>query len=81
VTMEVLVCEDCGRAVFPARASCPCCGGSAWRKEPAGQGVVEEVTRTAEAVLASVRLDRGPIVVARVTEGSTPGTRLDLSGD
>jgi uncharacterized OB-fold protein len=79
MTMAVLVCEDCGRAVLPARALCPRCGGSSWREEPAGQGVVEEVTRTAEAVIASVRLDRGPVVVARVAEGVVPGARLDLS--
>jgi uncharacterized OB-fold protein len=78
--MIVTVCESCGRAAFPARALCPRCGSSSWREEPAGPGVVEEITRTADAVIASVRLDKGPLVVARVAEGAGPGDRLDLSG-
>jgi uncharacterized OB-fold protein len=75
----VLVCESCGQVVFPPRALCPRCGESSWREEPAGSGTVEEVTRTGEGALASVRLDGGPLVVARVPEDAQPGDRLDVT--
>jgi len=78
--MIVTVRVSCGRAAFPSRALCPRCGSASWREEPAGPGVVEEITRTDDAVIASVRLDKGPLVVARVAEGARPGDRLDMSG-
>jgi uncharacterized OB-fold protein len=74
----VSVCEACGAAAFPARALCSRCGEAAWRDEPAGAGTVEEVTRTREATLASVRLDLGPVVIVRVDDAVEPGARLDL---
>jgi uncharacterized OB-fold protein len=68
--LELQVCEGCGRALFPARALCPGCGGRDFRSEPAGPGVVEEVTarllEDASTVhIASVRLAQGPVVIAR----------------
>jgi hypothetical protein len=42
--------------------------------------VVEEVTRTTEATIASVRLDRGLLVVVRVAEDAEPGARVYLGG-
>jgi uncharacterized OB-fold protein len=77
--MLVAVCEACGWAVFPARALCPRCGAAAWREEPAAGGTVEEVSRTRQATIASVRLDRGPVVIVRVENGVGRGSRVDLS--
>jgi uncharacterized OB-fold protein len=73
------VCESCGTVVCPARALCPRCGASSWREVPAGSGLVEETTRVGGAAIASVRLDSGPVVVARVSEDAAPGDRVDLT--
>lgn len=78
--MIAFVCTNCGYVVCPARALCPRCGGASWREEPAGAGVVEETTRVGGAVIASVRLDSGPVVVARLAEGTEQGARVDLAG-
>lgn len=81
------VCRSCGRKVFPPRALCPDCGGASWKRERAGQGVVEEVTTVLHGAgaeggpsvsLASVRLDDGPVVVAGVDDQAGPGDRVDL---
>jgi hypothetical protein len=46
---------------------------------PAGSGLVEEMTRVDGAAIASVRLDCGPVVVARVSGDAAPGDRVDLT--
>ena len=86
--LVVWVCRTCGRAAFPRRALCPACGGASWRHERAEEGVVEEITTVKHAVeaadrpaviLASVRLDTGPVVVARLERPADPGTRVGLA--
>ena len=86
----VMVCSACGRTVFPRRVLCPACGGAAWRRERVDEGVVEEVTTVHRAVgaageppvsLASVRLDAGPVVVARVDGDAAVGGRVEVGGD
>ena len=77
------VCRTCGRPAFPRRALCPACGGHSWRHEHAEHGVVEEVTTVHHAdgtavVLASVRLDAGPVVVSRLDGAAAPGARVAL---
>ncbi len=81
------VCRTCGRPAFPRRALCPACGGHWWRHEHAADGVVEEVTTVRHAadapdgaavVLASVRLDAGPVVVARLEGAAGTGARVAL---
>ena len=76
--LYVSSCRSCGRRAFPPRALCPHCGGAAWSREPAGQGVVEEATRVGAVSLASVRLDAGPVVVARLDADAGPGDRVEL---
>jgi len=86
--LYVSVCRSCGRKVFPPRALCPACGGASWTREPAEQGVVEEVTTVRRAVgaagepsvvIASIRLDAGPVIVAGLDGQAAPGDRVDLS--
>lgn len=82
--LTVSVCRTCGRTVFPRRVLCPACGGASWRREQAVTGVVEEVTTVraaspaAAAVLASVRLDAGPVVVASLEAPAARGRRVEL---
>jgi uncharacterized OB-fold protein len=80
------MCRSCGRKVFPPRALCSSCGGASWTREPAGQGVVEEITTVRHAIgagdvsvaLASVRLDAGLVVVAGLDRQARPGDRVEL---
>lgn len=87
--MIVWVCTGCGRGAFPRRLLCPDCGGGEWT-EAESEGVVEEVTvlrrgpgRTYEPApsIGSVRLDLGPLVVARLEAGTAPGDRIRLRLD
>jgi uncharacterized OB-fold protein len=77
-------CVVCGWHGFPLRIWCARCGHFELVDAPADEGVVEAVTtlrrgrgRTeAEPVpLATVRLDEGPRVVARLQSGSV-GSRV-----
>ena len=85
--VPVLVCEQCGAALFPARLLCPRCGGSRWREEPVDAGVVEETTVVRRApgglrrpvLLGSVRLAAGPVVIARLEPGVEAGARVRVS--
>lgn len=79
------VCTACGRAAFPRPLWCAACGGDEWRDEELGAGRVEETTFVrrapgrvldAPARLASVRLDAGPVVVARLDPGASAGVRV-----
>lgn len=85
--ITVTVCRACGRSVFPRRALCSGCGGTAWRPELVEDGVVEEVTTVhhvagaegeAPIGLASIRLDVGPVVVARLDGEAAFGERVEL---
>ena len=82
-----MVCAACGRAAFPPRLRCAACGGAAWRPERVEEGIVEEVTTVHRAVgvagetpvsLASVRLDAGPVVIARLDGEAAVGGRVEL---
>jgi uncharacterized OB-fold protein len=78
--LHVEVCAN-GHAVFPPRALCPRCGSGAWHAEPAGPGIAKQVTtHRAGGRIASVALDRGPIVVARADDVA-PGARVRLEDD
>ena len=85
-SLWVPACRTCGRKVFPPRLLCPACGGASWKRERAGQGVVEEVTTVQHPVgadgvavtLASVRLDAGPVVVASLDGQLGPGDHVEL---
>jgi uncharacterized OB-fold protein len=75
-------CGACGVNVFPDRLWCPGCGASTWQQVPAGPGRVEEETtlrRSAEPIrLGTVRLDTGPLVIARLATHAGPGTQVRL---
>jgi uncharacterized OB-fold protein len=79
--LEVQVCEGCDRAFFPDRALCPACGGRAFRCEPAGAGTVEETTVRGTVHVASVRLRKGPVVIARSGEDIAAGAKVALLDD
>ena len=81
--LAVSVCRTCGKAAFPPRVLCPACGGASWRREWAEEGVVEEMTAVGGAEgapvrFATVRLDAGPVVVARVDDEPRQGGRVEL---
>ncbi|TCP55047.1 rubredoxin-like zinc ribbon protein [Tamaricihabitans halophyticus] len=62
-------CVQCGRTRFPPRELCPRCGTERGRLVRARYGDVVEYThlgQPADAVLASIRTELGPIVIARL---------------
>jgi uncharacterized OB-fold protein len=81
VSFTLPVCSACGDAVFPPRALCPRCGGRAWTTEEAATGIVEELTERDGTRIASVRTDRGPVVIARATSEVERGSVVELDGD
>lgn len=80
--LQIQRCERCGTSAFPDRLWCPGCGAGELRHAPAGPGRVEEETtlrRSAEPVsLGTVRLDSGPLVIARLAEGAAAGSAVRL---
>jgi uncharacterized OB-fold protein len=80
--LEIQRCERCGTSAFPDRLWCPGCGAGELRHAPAGPGRVEEETtlrRSAEPVrLGTVRLDSGPLVIARLATAAETGTQVRL---
>lgn len=81
------VCMTCGHRVFPDRLLCSVCGGGEWRHEWVSRGVVDEVTtltrsrgRTYDPPirLASVQLQSGPRVIARLAHELGPGEEVML---
>ena len=94
--LAVQRCDVCGWHGFPLRLWCARCGSFELANVEAEHGVVEAVTVVRHAAgrpdaapvrLATVRLEQGPRVVARVEEaevGDRVAVRLDggaLSGD
>lgn len=76
-------CRSCRSLLFPARLLCPFCGGDSFSMIAAGQGTVEETTTLPDGiVLATLSIDGGPRVIARLT-GPAPeaGQRLPLTND
>jgi uncharacterized OB-fold protein len=80
--LEVQRCERCGTTMFPDRLWCPGCRADELRHIPAGPGRVEEETtlrRSAEPVrLGTVRLDSGPLIIARLSRHARTGTQVHL---
>jgi uncharacterized OB-fold protein len=80
--LEIQRCARCGASAFPDRLWCPGCGADELRHAPAGPGRVEESTtlrRSAEPVrLGTVRLDAGPLVIARLAKLTGAGTQVRL---
>lgn len=80
--LQIQRCERCGTGAFPDRLWCPDCGADELRHMAAGPGRVEEETtlrRSAEQVrLGTVRLDEGPLIIARLSRDAGPGTQVRL---
>ena len=86
--LQIQRCERCGTSAFPDRLWCPRCGAGELRHLPAGPGNVEQETilrrppapaPDADPVrLGTVRLEAGPMVIARLAVGAGPGTRVRL---
>lgn len=81
MTLEIFVCEACGRAVFPERLLCPACGARAWRREPVVSGVLEAVAQRGDVRIGAVRTPLGPLAIARVVGDAEAGDEVPLSAD
>ncbi len=68
--------------MFPRRLLCPDCGGAEWREEQVENGALEATTER-DVRVGAVRTPLGPLVIARLESGATPGTEvlLDHDGD
>ena len=82
IELEIQRCERCGTTAFPDRLWCPGCGAGEFRHVAAGPGCVEEETmlrRSSEPIrLGTVRLDSGPLVIARLATGTGAGAQVRL---
>lgn len=86
--LRVGVCTACGRCVFPRRLLCPECGSAEWVERATAGGVVEETTvlrrvpgaDVAPVAIGTVRLDEGPVVVARL-DGPATGARVGVHSE
>lgn len=84
--LSISVCARCGHPAYPRRELCPRCHSPRWTLEPAGPGTLEETTVVERAVgvgsagvkLASIRLDRGPVVIAGLEAPPEAGMRVSL---
>jgi uncharacterized OB-fold protein len=81
VSVPIDVCASCGEPIFPPRALCPVCGACDWHNVEMESGRVEAVTGRDDVSIAAVRVDGGPIIVARCAEGVTVGAHVSLGLD
>jgi uncharacterized OB-fold protein len=85
--VNIPACASCGRLAFPKPEVCRRCGSSAWAERRLERGVVEELTRVQHAIggasgdvlIASVRLDGGPVVVARLRGDAEAGAAVRVT--
>lgn len=83
-SFEIPACGQCGHAVWPPRLACSVCGSAQWESVDASIGSLEELTELPRegqgpVRLCSVRLDAGPIVVARCEERGAAGDRVNMA--
>ncbi len=86
--LEIQRCERCGTSAFPDRLWCPGCGAGELRHQPAGPGRVEEQTtlrrppafapQDEPVRLGTVRLQAGPLIIARLAPGAGAGLQVRL---
>lgn len=83
MSATVQQCTSCKRLLFPERLFCPYCGGDSFSTAAAHHGTVEQTTSLADgSVLATLRIDQGPKVVARlIGTDAKPGQSLPLSNE
>jgi uncharacterized OB-fold protein len=86
--LVIHVCRRCGYNAFPPRYFCPNCGGARWRRDLVTQGIVEErtilrhipgVSEDSAILIAAVRVDAGPIIIARLICDVPQGTSVNVS--
>ena len=81
MSLSVQECAACQARLFPARLFCPVCGGDSFRGVEVDRGTVEESSTMADGtVLATLELDGGSRVIARLsgTRGE-PGLSVPLT--
>jgi uncharacterized protein len=90
MSLNVFRCTHCGTTLFPARYLCPACGGGEWTECDASRGTVSAATVVryrvaaqsgADILLASVRTQAGPTVIARIDAALEPGDTVSLTLD
>lgn len=81
MSLQVFVCNSCGRAAFPQRLLCPFCGARDWREEPVESGVLEGLADRGEVRLGAVRTALGPLAIARVEGDAKEGAEVALDQD
>ena len=88
--LAVFRCVHCGETLFPARYFCPKCGSAAWESVDVEHGIVCESTVLRHRVagsgdacvnIASVRTDRGPVVIAAMEYAPANGEVVSLAID
>jgi uncharacterized OB-fold protein len=87
VGVSVAACAGCGRLAFPAPVVCHRCGSATWGPRRLERGIVEELAQVCHAaggasgdvVIASVRLDGGPVVVARLAGDVEAGAAVRVA--
>lgn len=80
MSIIVQVCVQCAAHYFPFRELCPNCGGRSFGEATAQQGFVERVSALASGtILATVSIDLGPVVVARVVAPVAIGEGVALT--
>ncbi len=81
MSLRVAVCGACGKASFPPPYLCPACGAREWREEEVASGTLEALADRGEVQLGAVRLEQGPLVIARVEGGAQAGAKVELAED
>jgi len=75
-------CLDCDIRLFPLRLLCPSCGGGRLGRAMVETGTIEQATTMHDGtVLATIRPDGGPALIARLTAPATPGEAVVLTND
>jgi uncharacterized OB-fold protein len=75
-------CLDCEARLFPLRLLCPSCGGGSLGPALIETGTIEQTTTLHDGtVLATVRPDGGPALIARLTGPAAPGEPVLLTND
>ncbi|KWI47808.1 hypothetical protein WT72_30250 [Burkholderia pseudomultivorans] len=88
--LAVFRCVQCGQTWFPARYFCPTCAGATWENVEVERGTVCESTVLRHRVagsgevavnIASIRTDRGPVVIAAMPYAPADGEAVSLAID
>ncbi|MGP0225108.1 zinc ribbon domain-containing protein [Paenarthrobacter sp. NCHU4564] len=83
MSARVQECRNCRCLLFPERLLCPHCGDANFSTTYAEEGVIEQKTMLADGtILATVLIDRGPRVIARLRgPRMEPGQSVLLTND